>query len=490
MDIPLVLGNHPDLGELAAFYGVPFEAHPVTGADQKARVRGARARGRRAGRHRAGRARALHADPVARAVRARSSGRIINIHHSFLPGFKGANPYKQAHARGVKLIGATAHFVTSDLDEGPIIEQNVVRVDHSRTRRRAGRDRPGRGVAHPHPGRQVVRGAPGAARRGAHDHLQVTDATLLHSAHRTRRRGEVAGLLGARSTAQLIVGTGAGLAAAPAADDDVDLGGARLVPGVHRPARARRRRPLLRRRGRPSCRPRSRAHRAHGTTRSVISLVANPLGELRERASRDRGARGRRPARARLAPRGPVPGARAARAPTTPSSCASPIRQSIEWLLAAAAAPCARSPSRPSCPARSRSSPMLVEAGVTVAIGHTEADLRPRARGLRRRGADADPRLQRHARHPPPRARSGGRRASKTTRVTLELILDGQHVHPDVAALAVRRSAPGRVALITDAMAAAGCGRRRLPPRLAQRLGARRTRAVLSRHVRPSPARP
>ena len=60
-------------------------------------------------------------------------GKIINIHHSFLPGFKGANPYKQAHSRGVKLIGATAHFVTSDLDEGPIIEQNVVRVDHSRS---------------------------------------------------------------------------------------------------------------------------------------------------------------------------------------------------------------------------------------------------------------------------------------------------------------------------------------------------------------------
>ena len=61
------------------------------------------------------------------------AGRAINIHHSFLPGFKGANPYRQAHARGVKLIGATAHFVTSDLDEGPIIEQNVVRVDHSHT---------------------------------------------------------------------------------------------------------------------------------------------------------------------------------------------------------------------------------------------------------------------------------------------------------------------------------------------------------------------
>ena len=59
------------------------------------------------------------------------AGRAINIHHSFLPGFKGANPYRQAHIRGVKLIGATAHFVTSDLDEGPIIEQNVVRVDHT-----------------------------------------------------------------------------------------------------------------------------------------------------------------------------------------------------------------------------------------------------------------------------------------------------------------------------------------------------------------------
>jgi formyltetrahydrofolate deformylase len=64
---------------------------------------------------------------------ARRAGRAININHSFLPGFKGANPYKQAHARGVKLIGATAHFVTSDLDEGPIIEQNVVRVEHSRS---------------------------------------------------------------------------------------------------------------------------------------------------------------------------------------------------------------------------------------------------------------------------------------------------------------------------------------------------------------------
>ena len=62
---------------------------------------------------------------------AKLAGRAINIHHSFLPSFKGARPYAQAHARGVKLIGATAHYVTSELDEGPIIEQDVARVDHT-----------------------------------------------------------------------------------------------------------------------------------------------------------------------------------------------------------------------------------------------------------------------------------------------------------------------------------------------------------------------
>ncbi|MBS0398220.1 MAG: formyltetrahydrofolate deformylase, partial [Proteobacteria bacterium] len=67
------------------------------------------------------------------AMSRQLSGRAINIHHSFLPGFKGAKPYHQAHARGVKLIGATAHYVTADLDEGPIIEQMVERVDHSFT---------------------------------------------------------------------------------------------------------------------------------------------------------------------------------------------------------------------------------------------------------------------------------------------------------------------------------------------------------------------
>jgi formyltetrahydrofolate deformylase len=132
VQLPLVLSNHPDLADLAAFYGVPFESHPVVGPEQ-----------RKAFEHRVLDAVAEHDIELvvlARYMQILSAefcdaltGRIINIHHSFLPGFKGANPYRQAHARGVKLIGATAHFVTADLDEGPIIEQNVVRVDHSRS---------------------------------------------------------------------------------------------------------------------------------------------------------------------------------------------------------------------------------------------------------------------------------------------------------------------------------------------------------------------
>jgi len=132
VDVPLVLSNHPDLAELAAFYGVPFESHPVVSPGTRLafeqRV-----------------LEVVEEHDIELVVLARYmqilspelcaslAGRIINIHHSFLPGFKGANPYKQAHARGVKIIGATAHFVTSDLDEGPIIEQNIVRVDHTRT---------------------------------------------------------------------------------------------------------------------------------------------------------------------------------------------------------------------------------------------------------------------------------------------------------------------------------------------------------------------
>lgn len=131
VDIPKVMSNHDTLADLAGFYGVDFEAHvvlPETKADFERRV-----------------LQVVDELDIELVVLARYmqilspqlcnalTGRVINIHHSFLPGFKGANPYRQAHARGVKLIGATAHFVTSDLDEGPIIEQNVVRVDHTRS---------------------------------------------------------------------------------------------------------------------------------------------------------------------------------------------------------------------------------------------------------------------------------------------------------------------------------------------------------------------
>ncbi|MFD1537609.1 formyltetrahydrofolate deformylase [Nonomuraea guangzhouensis] len=128
IDIPAIVSNHPDLEPLAASYGVPFHHVPVTPqskAEAEARVLELVAE--------------YEADLVVLArymqvlsddMCKRLEGRAINIHHSFLPGFKGAKPYHQAHERGVKLIGATAHYVTADLDEGPIIEQDVARVDH------------------------------------------------------------------------------------------------------------------------------------------------------------------------------------------------------------------------------------------------------------------------------------------------------------------------------------------------------------------------
>lgn len=129
INIPMIIANHPDLGDLANFYSVPFEVHEVT-KETKAAVE------RRildvVAEH------DIELVVLARYMQilspelcAELAGRAINIHHSFLPGFKGANPYRQAHSRGVKLIGATAHFVTANLDEGPIIEQNVRRVDHT-----------------------------------------------------------------------------------------------------------------------------------------------------------------------------------------------------------------------------------------------------------------------------------------------------------------------------------------------------------------------
>jgi formyltetrahydrofolate deformylase len=135
IEVPAVFGNHPDLAEMAAFYGVPFEVHPINGeADKRAFEQMLRTYINSAG---------IELIVLARYMQVLSdefcqefAGKIINIHHSFLPGFKGANPYARAHARGVKLIGATAHFVTGDLDEGPIIEQNVVRVQHSDSKNR------------------------------------------------------------------------------------------------------------------------------------------------------------------------------------------------------------------------------------------------------------------------------------------------------------------------------------------------------------------
>ena len=134
IDVPLVVGNHPDLAPLAAAHGVPFE-HVPAGADAGDPLARQRSEGRLLNL-----VSELGIDFVvlARYMRilspelcAKMAGRIINIHHSFLPSFKGARPYHQAHAHGVKLIGATAHYVTADLDEGPIIEQEVARVDHS-----------------------------------------------------------------------------------------------------------------------------------------------------------------------------------------------------------------------------------------------------------------------------------------------------------------------------------------------------------------------
>ncbi|EGS22581.1 formyltetrahydrofolate deformylase-like protein [Thermochaetoides thermophila DSM 1495] len=129
IEIALIVSNHPDFAPLAASYGIEFHHLPVTKetkAQQESQV-----------------LELIKKNDVELVVLARymqvlspmlceaMSGRIINIHHSFLPSFKGAKPYHQAYERGVKIIGATAHFVTADLDEGPIIEQRVARVDHS-----------------------------------------------------------------------------------------------------------------------------------------------------------------------------------------------------------------------------------------------------------------------------------------------------------------------------------------------------------------------
>jgi formyltetrahydrofolate deformylase len=133
VDIAAVASNHEDFAELSASYRVPFHYLPVSSATRDAQETAI--------------ADLVDKERVDLVVLARYmqilsprlctafAGRAINIHHSFLPSFKGAKPYHQAHQRGVKVIGATAHYVTGDLDEGPIIEQDVARVDHGATPR-------------------------------------------------------------------------------------------------------------------------------------------------------------------------------------------------------------------------------------------------------------------------------------------------------------------------------------------------------------------
>ena len=133
VDIPAIVSNHRTFESLAASYAIPFHHLPLKGGSDAATKR-AQEQAVEA---------IIAAERIDLVVLARYMqilsaefcevlrGRAINIHHSFLPSFKGARPYYQAHARGVKLIGATAHYVTADLDEGPIIEQDVERVDHA-----------------------------------------------------------------------------------------------------------------------------------------------------------------------------------------------------------------------------------------------------------------------------------------------------------------------------------------------------------------------
>ncbi|KUL95262.1 formyltetrahydrofolate deformylase [Bosea sp. WAO] len=127
--IPAIVSNHRDFEPLAANYGIPFHHLPVTAAnkaEQEARLLEIVAE-TDASLVVLARYMQVLSNELCRAL----DGRAINIHHSFLPSFKGAKPYHQAYDRGVKLIGATAHYVTSDLDEGPIIDQDVARADHS-----------------------------------------------------------------------------------------------------------------------------------------------------------------------------------------------------------------------------------------------------------------------------------------------------------------------------------------------------------------------
>jgi formyltetrahydrofolate deformylase len=141
IEVPAVVSNHPDAEPLVKSYGIDFHHIPVSPDTKQEAEAALLGLVDGLGIHLVVLARYMQilSDDLCRTL----SGRAINIHHSFLPSFKGARPYHAAFDRGVKLVGATAHFVTGDLDEGPIIEQDVVRVDHTHTPEQlvaAGRD--------------------------------------------------------------------------------------------------------------------------------------------------------------------------------------------------------------------------------------------------------------------------------------------------------------------------------------------------------------
>jgi len=131
MDIAAIVSNHGELAHLAEWHALPYHHLPVTPGAKPAQEREILKLVEQTRTELVILARYMQilSPELCQAL----AGRIINIHHSFLPGFKGAKPYHQAYHRGVKLIGATAHFVTANLDEGPIIEQEVERVDHAQT---------------------------------------------------------------------------------------------------------------------------------------------------------------------------------------------------------------------------------------------------------------------------------------------------------------------------------------------------------------------
>ncbi len=131
IDVPLIVSNHADLEPLALRYGIPFHCFPVEASSKQETERQEL---ELLARH------DIDTVVLARYMQVlspqfveRYPARIINIHHSFLPAFIGGNPYRQAYERGVKIIGATSHYVTEDLDQGPIIEQDIVRISHKDT---------------------------------------------------------------------------------------------------------------------------------------------------------------------------------------------------------------------------------------------------------------------------------------------------------------------------------------------------------------------